>query len=1028
MINLTGEPVFSGNLTIAKVIRHMSTATSIIKDENSNHATRAQTRKLMMAEGVSGSVTRKNDPRIVLTSFCEIASRKARVNDRIVESCRYYEFKPTSSSQVAIRRYCSLVLYFAWCEGDVLLPVNFKMMKAVTPEMRAVSPSLVLREMTNYQPSEIEEKKFGRHIQQWLTQYSLSWIYCTNWQAFSDIADDEAAQLHVFISDHNRENKGNPPSVERAIKVFAERGYIQHDADAYEGAKKSAYESSSLQNSELENLDAFLTPRKRSGDSFFYIHPQLRRKELAPSNSIIQLWDKLFTDYLAHREKTGRSATERRRSGLYVLADYIAILLPAFALENSETIQVPASPKQFSRYPFVDQTYRPRSFPTYLDYLRERGLKASTRQANLYIVRDFFAWIELNLSTQEFSDIAGPGFRCPIHRKDFPFVPRPSGTTKVPFTKEIYPLVFLFIHEVERIGLYLEANPEIAAEICNFTGQAADHIINLRALDVEFNIPYQDDVFKVFQIPQRLIVGTKRASQGINLGAIRLLTLILETGLRGQSCQWLDIDSWANHLDDFYVEDPIKLIHINSDKTGETKDIRVLSRVVEMLHRQRDHRKSKNIPEIVLDYERRPSSPFEPLVPLFSNENGQPFSDAIYSAVWVDLLISFQGFLRENGYVAKPVVVVKPPNEVDNGNFQSDGFAVCKLNWSAVHTPHAARASFVTRRSGSTDYVILADLIGHGDEVVTAYYDVPEFEVILDALEHENRPALNATSPVGGLRSQLIDPSQETEEVIRRFGISSLRGLHESEEVDGDPQGVKLLKTSQISELVFRETHICPVGEMCPDDVILAAGAPLRCGTCKLACKSVDHLPAIEAKCRALIARIQVTSASLMREKHGARDNNRLRRLHDDLTTDSYQLVGWQDASVTLRRLVGEKKSEGVVAGSPDIIKLHLQRVVRQVQPAQFLVDRIVDAKMYPSLSDEVLRRQAARLARKLALSKQELFADENEEILALYSLIKTRLKALGKTWDEAGELIEQEVGSLIGDSPSVGRLLNASA
>ncbi len=483
------------------------------------------------------------------------------------------------------------------------------------------------------------------------------------------------------------------------------------DADAYEAAKKGAYHSSSFQSSELEKLDAFLIPRKRSGDSFFYIHPQLKLEELAPSEAIVQLWDKLLTDYLVHREQTGRSANERRRIGLYVLADYMAIMLPAHAMESSEAIHMPASPKQFTRYPFVDQTYRPISFPTYLEYLKERGLKASTRQANLYLVQDFFEWIELNLASQEFSDIAGPGFRCPFHKKDFPFVPLPSGTTKVPFTKEIYPLVFLFIHEVERIGMYLEANPKIAAKICNFTAQASDHIIDFRPLDVEFNIRYQDDVFKVFQIPQLLVVGTRKATQGINLSVIRLLTLMLETGLRGQSCQWLDLDSWANHLDDFNVEDPIKLIHINSDKTGKTKDIRVLSRVVGMLDRQRNHRRSKNIPEIALDYERRPSSPFEPLVPLFAQENGQPFTDRTYSAAWVDLMISFQGFLLENGQIVKPVAVVKPPNETDNGSVQSDGFPICKLNWSAVHTPHAARASFVTRRSGSTDYVILADLM-----------------------------------------------------------------------------------------------------------------------------------------------------------------------------------------------------------------------------------------------------------------------------------------------------------------------------
>ncbi|WP_289084092.1 hypothetical protein, partial [uncultured Sulfitobacter sp.] len=145
-----------------------------------------------------------------------------------------------------------------------------------------------------------------------------------------------------------------------------------------------------------------------------------------------------------------------------------------------------------------------------------------------------------------------------------------------------------------------------------------------------------------------------------------------------------------------------------------------------------------------------------------------------------------------------------------------------------------------------------------------------------------------------------------------------------------------------------------------------------------------------------------------------------LRRISDRLTSDTYQLVGWQDASVTLRRLFEEKKRDGVVAGSPEIIKLHLERVVRQTKPAQFLIDRIVDAKMYPSLCDDVLRLQASRIARQISISETSFYADKNEEVMALYSYIKTRLTALGKTWDDAGRVIEEQVGGLIFDENSL--------
>lgn len=1025
MINLSEQPVLSDALTMAKVFRHMNKATSIIKKEMGGDPTDHERLKLLKAEAITRAVSESDNPKTVLNSLYELSSRKARTDDNIAVYCNYHSYSAKSSHRLQLRRYSSLVLYYAWCEGDFIFPVNFRMMRAVTPEMRAESPSAVLRELANYKPTEVEEKKFGIHIEQWLTQYSLSWIYCTNWRSFSDVDDSDASQLHVFMSNYNRHKKGNPSSVERAIKVFADRGYLAHDINEYEDAKKNAYHSAAIKQSKLEVLDPFMAPKRRSGNSCFYLHPQLDLEGFGLSKEAIEIWDKLFDGYILHREQTGRTANERRKGALNVLADYIAIMLPAYAMNSTENIDMPVTPRKFTRYPFVDQTYRPTFFPTFLEYLRKRGLADNSRQSLLYTIQDFFEWVEMNAASGKFADVAGPSFRCPIHRKDFPFVPRPSGTTKVPFTKEIYPLVFIFLYEVERIGMYLEANPKIAMKICKFTAQASNHIIDLRGLEIDFSITYHDDTFKITQIPQRLVVGYKRATQGINLGALRLLTFMMETGKRGQSCQWLDLDSWAKHLGDFSDSDPIKLIHVNTDKTGKTKDIKVLDRVVKMLERQRDHRKSKSIPEIVIDYEKRKVSPFEPLVPLFSKEDGLQFSDSAYSRVWVDILFTIQGFLQQNGYFAKPLAYVKPPKNFYHGSSRVDGSAICKLNWKAVHTPHAARASFVTRRSGSTDYVILAELIGHDDPVSTAYYDVPNFEDIVDVLDRNDRPPLDAVSSVGELRRQLTNSDEERAQIVNQFGISSLQDFHELENGSEYFQGIDLLKSSQASELVFRDTHICPTGEVCPDDVILSSGGAMRCGVCKLACKSVDHLPAIEAKCRALIARIQVTSTSLVREKGGARDQARMGRLHGNLTSDSYQLVGWQDASITLRRLLKENNADRVLVGSPEIIKRHLKRVVRQVQPAQFLIDRIVDAKMYPSVTDEVLRRQASRMARKLAMSEQKLFADENEEVMALYSLIKSRLKALGKTWDEAGELLEQEVGSLIDNASSGGRLLS---
>ena len=55
----------------------------------------------------------------------------------------------------------------------------------------------------------------------------------------------------------------------------------------------------------------------------------------------------------------------------------------------------------------------------------------------------------------------------------------------------------------------------------------------------------------------------------------------------------------------------------------------------------------------------------------------------------------------------------------------------------------------------------------------------------------------------------------------------------------------------------WHDTHVCPVGNQCPAEVIANIGAMNRCGICPLAAKCIDHLPAIDAKQSELHERIK---------------------------------------------------------------------------------------------------------------------------------------------------------------------------
>jgi len=222
-----------------------------------------------------------------------------------------------------------------------------------------------------------------------------------------------------------------------------------------------------------------------------------------------------------------------------------------------------------------------------------------------------------------------------------------------------------------------------------------------------------------------------------------------------------------------------------------------------------------------------------------------------------------------------------------------------------------------------------------------------------------------------------------------------------------DETGLDVLRNSRAADVVFRDTHICPVGEECPQDVIEAAGSTMRCGVCKLSCKSVDHLPAISAKIRALKAAIK-HNADLFRSVKKCGDRvDELRVIAANMDSDAYELAGWEQSELILHDMLQEE-DYGIHTDQPEVIRDHLRRVVRASGQSQFLADRLMDVDAYPSLITDELRLKVGRLVRMIGSSVEVDDADPDSDIKALVGLIRTRLKALGKECSQAGELFEE--------------------
>jgi hypothetical protein len=219
---------------------------------------------------------------------------------------------------------------------------------------------------------------------------------------------------------------------------------------------------------------------------------------------------------------------------------------------------------------------------------------------------------------------------------------------------------------------------------------------------------------------------------------------------------------------------------------------------------------------------------------------------------------------------------------------------------------------------------------------------------------------------------------------------------------DEASSGLDVLRASPMSRIVFRETHICPVGEDCPAEVIAAARGPFRCGVCPLACKSIDHLPAIVAKQRLLLERIQASQEAYRRLVDRGDGASELGELYDAIDVDIQDYLGWRLAEEVLEDMREKLGSAPDVlhAEDPEIIRRHLKRVMKPSSEQEFVLRPVVEANAYPTMATDRLRLQALKLRKRIlaGLEKIEVQEDEDDEIAGLASLVTVMLKARDAT------------------------------
>ncbi len=793
-------------------------------------------------------------------------------------------------------------------------------------------------------------------------------------------------------------------------------------------------------------------------------------------------WFLAFQAYLAHRSKDYETDKEVR-SALNILADYLLLYLPWWmALNPTITLDFPFSPKLFLRYFYVSRTrfhseeaQSLEALPRTLnEMLPLRKPTPGSRNVVRLALQSFFNFVITYF--EDDSSFVTKGMPNPF-RADFDKEvsrTRPK-TDKIPFAEDVFPFLIHYGQALEAFGEFLQQEAYLRNRFRYLPNGEINNGYDTKEWGYVPIFWYRGKRYRVDWIPNiytiakrtlfsnpsgqaGLYVQGNKINNGVNriislyfphLTVVRLLMALTETGLRGQSLQWLDrgtFDKLASDIGSLAtlhgnaISQSYHSLYINTDKSHEEWSNLISWRVRRSLLAER------NFQDSVADkfrnerapYEDRENSRFLPVLSLFrSSQGAKPFSDSNYSSRWVEFLYGFQFFYNRKDGIdksdAEDALVLLTEKEA-----WEDGAKICDA-YLPIHAPHGCRATYATLKDGDLEVSEIAEQLGQSNTVVTNRYQVPQVGRLLKKLKAiDERVMSEAPYDPSGDGPEHLHPerpgspvrvafARNREESLSDFGFVPGVALWSLSELDGDMSTLELLRRSPSSHIRWHSTHVCPVGNQCPSEVIANTGGMNRCGICPLAAKCIDHLPGIEAKQAELHERIRTASTRQRSLVACNATQAEIDNWHRQMELDTKELLGWKLSAEILRTRQTSIESEDKKyhTDQPELVRKHLQLVTRNQSESEFFLQRIADSNAYPSLESPEVRAKALRYTR-IILAGQGRLEDAalldvpaHTELAVFASLVKPYVEAKG--------LSIEQLAAAVDDLPRITALPSAS-
>lgn len=717
-----------------------------------------------------------------------------------------------------------------------------------------------------------------------------------------------------------------------------------------------------------------------------------------------------YHDNCLHNKGLSAVTKRNRRGFLKVLVDYVFLYIPWYQeVYSHPDIAVPYKISDFKRWafwsnePLKASPDKPSPPLTAKEFYK---LRRSEKTLSPFInaCSNFFEYvIEEHSDAESFNDLlVDESFNNPINKdydKEGSGKRRP--TDKVAFPKKVLPFVLAAFDEFENVNYRIQQsilNETIDGE--KFRSELIKNGGMIIPADwgEKFELKVDGKVIPVDLFPSFLSLlelddGGKKRIFAFN-SVFRMLRTAMHIGSRVQNTQWLDITLFDQF--NFTTEQYFSNLHLTVDKTNPHREVAIPSYVFKTLLREKQFQLEQipSSPERI-PYEGNDSDDTYPegIVPLFNNpQTNKPFHDSVYSKCWLKFMmfidVEYNKFCRSEGrtddchqfiYVDSkreggrkdnprdPKIIYTKYFDANGNEYETEA---SEIVYRPVHTPHAMRNTFTVMRRFYVRDAVLMEQQGWSASGMVDHYAQGEYEQDrLERLEAADK-AIRKGLTFRELKRQTkllygdnaIKPSAQGSAMRDALGTSSEDAIKSQHLISikipelGDyagKDGVDIFRKSQNrADVAVYDDCICPVGGMCPAEVLDIIKEERRCAICPIAMFGLDHIPGLKAKARSLEFESKNKQRVLKNAIHRNVSSQTIESIDDRLTSDRLEISACVFIVNTLEQHAKKDQGQGeYVCRDPDLLRHAFKISLDCEDEIQSFLSRLVDAKAYPQFT-----------------------------------------------------------------------------